>query len=171
MSFTIAPSLSLYTQGLRREPDQDNRKGPPSQGGRIRSDGALGMYHPCLNGRDTIKPRVILVASHRNQLPRVSTYAPHTPALQGTQHPAGDVEGNLCGESHQAVRADSHTLGLHGLCPWSRHPLRILSYPCQQAGNPTVVHAHLVWKNIVVSVSVPPRPDLRVHSQPLAVML
>ena len=27
------------------------------------------------------------------------------------------------------------------------------------------MHAHLVWTGEVVSVSVPPRPDLRVHSQ------
>ena len=27
------------------------------------------------------------------------------------------------------------------------------------------MHAHLLWKGEVVSVSVPPRPDLSVHSQ------
>ena len=32
-------------------------------------------------------------------------------------------------------------------------------------------HAHLVWKGKVVTVSVPPRPGLRVHSQSSAVML
>ena len=33
------------------------------------------------------------------------------------------------------------------------------------------MHAHLVWKGNEVTVSEPPRPDLRVHSQSSAVML
>ena len=45
------------------------------------------------------------------------------------------------------------------------HPMGNLSNPRQQAGNQSVLHAHLVWKGKVVTVFVPPRPDLRVHSQ------
>ncbi len=32
-------------------------KAPPSRGGRIQSRMAPGMYHPCMNGRDTSRPR------------------------------------------------------------------------------------------------------------------
>ena len=41
----------------------------------------------------------------------------------------------------------------------------------KQAINQSVMHAHLVWKGKEVTGSVPPRPDLRVHSQSSAVML
>ena len=33
------------------------------------------------------------------------------------------------------------------------------------------MHAHLVWKGEVVSVSMPPRPDLSVRSQSSVVMV
>ena len=39
----------------------------------------------------------------------------------------------------------------------------------KQAINQSIMHAHPVWKGKVVTVSVPPRPDLKVHSQTLVV--
>ena len=52
----------------------DNLMGPPSRGGRIQSRMAPGMYHPCLNGRDTSKPRARRWPLTGGRLPREPTY-------------------------------------------------------------------------------------------------
>ena len=54
----------------------DNLMGPPSRGGRIQSRMAPGMYHPCLSGRDTAKPRARRWPLTGGRLPREPTYAP-----------------------------------------------------------------------------------------------
>ena len=54
----------------------DNLMGPPSRGGRIQSRMAPGMYHPCLSGRDTSKPRARRWPLTGGRLPREPTYAP-----------------------------------------------------------------------------------------------
>ena len=54
----------------------DNLMGPPSRGGRIQSRMAPGMYHPCLSGRDTSKPRARRWPLTGGWLPREPTYAP-----------------------------------------------------------------------------------------------
>ena len=51
----------------------DNLMGPPSRGGRIQSRMAPGMYHPCLNGRDTSKPRA-------RRWPLTSSYSMEAPS-------------------------------------------------------------------------------------------
>ena len=68
--------------------------------------------------------------------------------------------------------ATADTLSLHGSFSgagthWAIYAIHV----SKQAINQSVMHAHLVWKREVVTVSVPPRPDLRVHSQSSAVML
>ena len=50
--------------------------GTPSRGGRIQSRMAPGMYHPCLSGRDTSKPRARRLPLTGGRLPRGPTYAP-----------------------------------------------------------------------------------------------
>ena len=54
----------------------DNLMGPPSRGGRIQSRMAPGMYHPCLSGRDTSKPRARRWPLTGGRLPREPTHAP-----------------------------------------------------------------------------------------------
>ena len=92
----------------------DNLMGPPSRGGRIRSRMAPGMYHPCLSGRDTSKPRARRWPPHRRPAPEGTDLRTHTPALQRRNTLRVTSKATYEGESHRAVWANSHTLSLHG---------------------------------------------------------
>ncbi len=62
--------------------------------------------------------------------------------------------------------ANFHTLSLHGsFSGASPHWAIQAIHVSKQAINQSVMHAHLVWKGKGVTVSVPPRPDLRVQLQ------
>ena len=66
------------------------------------------------------------------------------------------------------LRINSHTLGLLGSFAGAGTHRAIQA---MQAGNQSIMHAQPFWKGKNLSVSVLPRPDLRVHSQSSVVMV
>ena len=113
------------------------------------------------------------MASHRRPAPEGTDLRTHTPALQRRNTPRVTLKATYEGRAtEQCGLTPTPTvcmaLSLEQATGQSKDQSMSAS---RQSINQSVMHAHLVWKGKVVSVSVPPRPDLRVHSPSSAVVL
>ena len=131
----------------------DNLKGPPSRGGRIQPRRAPGMYHPCLNGRDTSKPRARRWPLTGGRLPREPTYAPYTPALQRRNTlrvtSKATYEGRATEQCGLTPTPSACTALSLEQAPTGQSKQSMSA--SKQAINQLIMHAHLVWKGKIVS--------------------
>ena len=110
------------------------------------------------------------MASHRRPALEGTDLRTHTPALQRRNTLRVTSKATYEGRATEQCATPSVCTALSlGQAPTGQSKQTMSA--SWQSINQSIMHAHLVWKGKAVTVSVPPRPDLRVRSQSSAVML